>query len=389
MTSAATLVEHAQQAASEGGPALRREAAAFAAERGLPTRRDEDWRWTDVSALASERFVRGAARVRVSAGARVCTLHELPGSASILGQLADPKAHGFVALNTALFDDVVLVEIAPDAALEAPIEVEIAHSGGDPAPFSCPRVLVVAGARSRAVVLERHVGTGAYASLPVTEIALERDAVLDHVRLQRESDAAWHVATLAVRQESGSQLRSWSLALGGRLARVDLQTTLAGEAAACRLLGLVIGGGSQLLDHHTLVDHALPRTESRQLYKSVLDGRARGVFRGRVHVRPQAQKIDAAQLHRTLLLSDEAIANAKPQLEIHANDVKCSHGASIGRLSDDALFYLRARGISRADARALLTLAFAREVALELPTSALRDELEQELSRRLHAEEAR
>ncbi len=388
MSEPATLVEHARRAAERAATALRREAAAFAAERGLPSRRDEDWRWTDVSHLAGARLVPQAARVRVSDPARARVLRELPGEASLAGQLAAPKANAFVALNTALFQEVVVVEIEPGAALEAPIEIEIAHTGGDPTPFSCPRVWIAAGAGSRAVVVERHVGAGAYASLPVTELALERDAVLDHVRLQRESGEAWHVATLAAHQESGSRLRSWSLALGGRLARLDLQTILAGEGAECRLLGLVLGGGSQLLDHHTLVDHAQPRTHSRQVYKSILDDRSRGVFRGRVHVRPHAQKIDAAQLHRSLLLSDDAIANAKPQLEICANDVKCSHGASIGRLSDDALFYLRARGIPRAEARALLTLAFAREVTAELPP-ALRDELDGELARRLHAEDAR
>jgi Fe-S cluster assembly protein SufD len=388
MSEPATLVEHARRAAEHATSAPRREAAAFAAERGLPTRRDEDWRWTDVSALADGRFVRSSASVRVSGGGgRARVVREVP-AGDVFGQLADPKAHAFVALNAALFEDVVRVEIEPGAQVAEPIEIEISHAGGDPAPFSCPRVLVVAGARSRAVVVERHVGTGEYASLAVTEIALERDAVLDHVRLQRESDRAWHVATLALRQARDSRLRSWSLALGGRLARVDLQTLLAGEGAACRLLGLVLGGGSQLLDHHTLVDHALPRTESRQLYKSILDGHARGVFRGRVHVRPHAQKIDASQLHRSLLLSDDAVANAKPQLEIHAHDVKCSHGASIGRLSEDALFYLRARGIPRSEARAVLTLAFAREVTAELP-EALRGELDGELARRLHAEDAR
>jgi Fe-S cluster assembly protein SufD len=387
MSEPATLVEHARRAAEHATSAPRREAAAFAAERGLPTRRDEDWRFTDVSALAEARFVRGAASVRVSGGPRVRVVRELP-AGDVFGQLGDPKAHAFAALNAACFQDVVQVEIEPGAEVAAPIEIEFAHAGGDPMPFSCPRVLVVAGAGSRAVVVERHMGAGAYASLPVTEVALENDAHLDHVRLQRESADAWHVATLALRLASGSRLRSWSLALGGRLARVDLQTTLAGEGAECRLLGLVLGGGSQLLDHHTLVDHALPRTESRQLYKSILDGHARGVFRGRVHVRPHAQKIDASQLHRSLLLSDDAVANAKPQLEIHAHDVKCSHGASIGRLSEDALFYLRARGIPRSEARAVLTLAFAREVTAELP-EALRDELDAELARRLHAEDAR
>jgi Fe-S cluster assembly protein SufD len=295
----------------------------------------------------------------------------------VLGRLADPKKDGFVALSSAGFDGGVAIEIARDAELTLPIEIEITGGGGASPTFSLPRVVIVAGAGSRAVVIERHRGDGAYASLPVVEIALERGADLGHVRVQRESPSAWHIATLAVCQEANSRFTSFSLALGARLARVDLGAVLAGEHAECRLLGLYLGTGSQLLDHHTEIDHALPFTRSRQVYKGILDGRSRGVFRGKVHVRPDAQKIDADQSTRALLLSDDAIANAKPQLEIYADDVKCSHGASIGRLSDEALFYLRARGIPLAEARALLSFGFASEVVRELPTADLRRELEE------------
>ncbi len=363
--------------------ALRREALAVVLERGFPTRRDENWRWTDVSALLEADLVAASARVtaRVPAGATATPIREALAEDGarlepFLGRLADPKAHGFVALSTAAFDSGVVVEIEPGAELREPIEIEISREGGSPTPFSLPRVLVLAGAESRAVVIERHYGGGAYASLPVEEIVLKRGAVLAHVRVQRDSPDAWHVATLAVRQEAASRFTSFSLALGARLARVDLQSVLAGEQAECRLLGLYLGNGSQLLDHHTEIDHAVAFTRSREIYKGILDGRARGVFRGKVHVRPHAQKIDADQTSRSLLLSDDAVASTKPQLEIYANDVKCSHGATIGQLSEEALFYLRTRGIGRAEARALLTFGFASEIVSELPTPELRREIE-------------
>jgi Fe-S cluster assembly protein SufD len=351
--------------------------------RGFPTRKDENWRFTDVSALLAADLVRAPARVTatVPAGATATPIAEaLAGDARRLepwlGRTADPKAHGFVAFSTAAFDCGVVVEIARGAVLDRPIEIEISREGGSPPPLSLPRVLVLAGAGSRAVVIERHHGGGAYASLPVGEIGLERGADLTHVRVQRESTDAWHVATLAVRQEAASRFTQFSIALGARLARLDLGCLLAGEQASSRLLGLYLGNGTQLLDHHTEIDHAVPATRSREVYKGILDGRARGVFRGKVHVRPHAQKIDADQTSRSLLLGDDAIANAKPQLEIYANDVKCSHGATIGRLSGEALFYLRSRGIGPAEARALLTYAFASEIARELPTPELVREVE-------------
>jgi Fe-S cluster assembly protein SufD len=184
------------------------------------------------------------------------------------------------------------------------------------------------------------------------------------------------VATLVAHQADASRFASHSIALGARIARVDAQVRLAAEGAACRLNGLYLGRARQLIDHHTLVDHAVPHTESRELYKGILDGRAHGVFRGRVHVRPHAQKTDAEQVNRNLLLSDDASVNTKPQLEIYADDVKCSHGASIGQLDPDALFYLRSRGIELARARSLLAFAFASEIAAQLPIAKLREELE-------------
>ena len=365
---------------------LRSESMAHFAEAGFPTRRDEDWRWTDVSELASAQLEPGEPRLSWSGGGtgvRVETLalalaRDPEGIREHLGGGVDPKSSGFAALNTALFDVGLVVEIEPGASPEAPIEIEIANDvEGEAAIASFTRVLVVAGAGSRARLVERYAGRGAYLQNGVTEVALGSAAELGHVRLQRESASAWHVANLAVRQECRSRYASHSIALGGRLARVDLTVTLVGEGAECALNGLYLARDTQLLDHHTLVDHAAPFTTSRELYKGILDGRSRGVFRGRVHVRPDAQRIDASQINRSLLLSEGAVANSKPQLEIYADDVKCSHGASVGQLSDEALFYLRSRGLGPEQARALLAFAFASEVVRSLPEGSVRNDVEE------------
>ena len=368
---------------------LRSDALACFVAAGFPTRRDEDWRWTDVSELTSARLGRGAPRVSASgagAGVRIEPLDEAlardpEAVREHLGRGVDPKLSGFAALNTALFEQGLRVEIEPGAAPEAPIEVAIENRGGTDADeggvASFTRLLVVVGAGGRATLVERYAGRGDYLESAVTEVVLGPGAELRHVRLQSESQTAWHVASLDVRQERDSRYASHSIALGGRLARVEISVTLADEGADCALDGLYLGRESQLLDHQTLVDHAAPHTTSRELYKGILDGRARGVVRGRVHVRPDAQKIDASQTNRSLLLSDQAIANTKPQLEIYADDVKCSHGASVGRLSDDALFYLRSRGVSLAQARALLSFAFASEVVRSLPAGPIHAEIEQ------------
>jgi Fe-S cluster assembly protein SufD len=202
-----------------------------------------------------------------------------------------------------------------------------------------------------------------------------RDASLDHVVLQQQGADAWQLSATAVQQEAGSRFSSHSIALGGRLARLDLRCTLAGEGAHAGLLGLYLARDRQLLDHHTTIDHATPHTTSDELYKGILDERAVAVFHGRIHVRPHAQKTSAMQQNRNLLLSDAATIHTKPQLEIHADDVRCSHGATIGQLDPDQLFYLRARGIWPDDARALLMLAFASEVLEKLPAPALRERL--------------
>jgi Fe-S cluster assembly protein SufD len=253
---------------------------------------------------------------------------------------------------------------------------------GDGAPVaSHVRTLVAAGDGSRGLVVEQHCGdagaTGA--TNAVTELRLGSGAAVDHVLVQDLPEESFGFSAVLSRQEAQSRLGLHSVSLGAALARADVESRLEGEGAELALLGLYLGRGVQHPDQHTTIDHAAPRTVSRELFKGILDGRAHGVFHGRIHVRPDAQKISADQTNRALLLSDRATINSKPQLEIYADDVKCSHGASIGQLDDAQLFYLRARGLDLETARALLTVAFASEVLEKLPHEALRASLERAL----------
>ena len=397
------------------GPADARRAALDAfVEQGLPTRRDEDWRFTSLSSFAGQAFAAatpgadGGALIEQAAGAvgeawRLSLVNGhvsglpagLPSGVAVgslaevlrdepervagrLGSIADEKQRAFTALNRALFADGALVEIAEGVSLERPIHLVHALRAPDGPLAAHPRHLIDVGAGSRAVIVEHTVGATGEVGFanPVTEILVGRDARVDHVVLQEQGRDGYQLAATAVHQQGGSHFTSHSIALGGRLARLDLRVELAGEAAYARLLGLYLARDTQLLDHHTTIDHAMPHTSSDELYKGILDERAVAVFHGRIHVRPHAQKITAMQQSRNLLLSDRARVHTKPQLEIRADDVRCSHGASIGQLDQSQLFYLRARGIGTDQARALLMLAFASEVLERLPVPALRQRLE-------------
>jgi Fe-S cluster assembly protein SufD len=213
----------------------------------------------------------------------------------------------------------------------------------------------------------------------VTEVILGEGAVLEHYKVQRESLAAFHVQTIQVSQGRASNYISHNLCLGSALARTDWNVVFEGEGGECALNGLFLAGGSQHMDNHTLIDHAVPHCASRELYKGILDGRARGVFHGKIIVRPNAQKTDAMQTNKNLLLSREALVNSTPALEILADDVKCRHGSTIGQLDANALFYLRSRGIGERQARALLTYGFAADVAGRIRIPAVREEIEKAL----------
>jgi len=222
-----------------------------------------------------------------------------------------------------------------------------------------------------------------YLTNAMTDVVIGDGARLDHYKLQHESPRAFHVGRLRVRQQRDSRFTSCSVAFGGRLVRNDVHAILTGEGAECTLNGLFVIGGQQHSDTHTVVDHAVPRGASRQLYKGVLDGRARGVFNGRIVVRPGAQKTDAHQTNKNLLLADGVEVDSKPQLEIFADDVKCSHGAADGQLASEAIFYLKSRGLDEAAARALLTYGFAGEVLARIPQETIRTRLEGLLAARL------
>jgi Fe-S cluster assembly protein SufD len=361
----------------------------------LPTQKHEDWRYTNLAPLSGQAWA-AAPRARVvaavadlppaprlvfsngrfdpgltdltglgagvRAGSLAAALRERPAAIEPhLARRAFPN-HPFAALNAALFEDGALVEIAEGARAERPLHV-VFLSGADGAPAaSHPRSLVVAGTGARAVVVESYRGAGRYLVNAVTEIALGDGAELEHAHVQEDSPEAFHVGLLHVAQGARSRYAGGSMALGAALARVESCAVLGGEGATCELDGLYVAQGRQLLDHLVLVDHASPRCTSRQLFKGILGDQARGVFAGRILVREGAQKTDASQSNSNLLLSEDASIDTKPQLEILTDDVKCSHGGTVGQIREDHLFYLRSRGIPEPLARALLTWAFASEM---------------------------
>ena len=393
---------------------LRRDAIGAFAERGFPTTRWEDWRTTNVTPISERTFpLAEAASATPSStstltrlddahrlvfvdghlapelsnpgslpkGARVCGLAEALDAVperveQVLGRSGDSKTDPFRALNTAFFADGLFLDLEPGVELERPVHALFLSSGSET--LASPRVVIGLRENSRASVVEQYAALdgGVYLTNAVTDVSLDRGAALEHMKLQNESTDAFHIAALAADQEAGSRLGSYSISIGGRLSRFDIHTRLGAEQSSCKLVGLYLGRDAQLVDHHTWIDHAAPLTTSRELYKGILDHKARGVFCGHVHVRPDAQDIDAKQSNRNLMLSDEASVHAQPQLEIYADDVKCSHGNAIGQLDENALFYLRSRGIPLAAARSMLTWAFANEILAELPIAALRKDLE-------------
>jgi Fe-S cluster assembly protein SufD len=292
-----------------------------------------------------------------------------------LGKIASFDQQTFTALNTAFINDGAFIELARDAVVEQPIHL-LFISGGDG--VSHPRNLIVTGRHTRAAVIESYVSLrdDTYFTNAVTELVVGEGAHIDHYKLQRESESAFHVGTVQIREERDSQLHSFSFAVGGSLARTNIYTTLDGDAATCTLNGLYLTDGTQHIDNQTSIEHIAPNCPSHELYKGVLDGRSHGVFNGKVYVHPEAQKTDGKQSNNNLLLSPNARVDTKPQLEIFADDVKCTHGATVGRLDELAMFYLNSRGIGREAARTLLTYAFAADVLETIELEPLKKELE-------------
>ncbi len=400
------------QKAARGLPGLgsaRKAALERFGQIGLPTGSEEAWRFTDITPILETPFrsvTRPGDPSRVADLARgplqKCQLTfvdglfaprlsnvELPAGvtagpipfrdreiAERLGKVAPVDGRAFVALNTAFARDGAFVRAAKGTKFETPIHL-LFLSTDRGAPFvTHPRILVEAEEGARLSIVESFVGlSGVYLTNAVTEVTLGDHATLDYTKVQRESHQAYHVAAVQVRQGRGAVLRSHSIALGAAISRNDLGTELAGEGAEATLNGLFEGTGRQVVDNHTAIDHVSPHTTSRELYKGILGGASRGVFDGRIVVRPEAQKTNAMQASRNLLLSKDALVNSKPQLEILANDVKCKHGATVGQLDENVLFYLRSRGIGLAEARRLLIHAFASEILDQVSVEPVRKQL--------------
>lgn len=305
-----------------------------------------------------------------------------PAALRHLEQLAGGAQHSLADFNTAFLGDGAWVEIAAGAQLAAPVHIVhlAAAPEGEPR-MAHPRQLIVAGAGSQATVVESYhsLGGAAHLTNAVTEILAERGARLEHARLQRENAAAFHLSAVFARQEADTQLRAHALTFGGALTRNDVTAILDGPGAETVLNGLYAASGTQHMDNHTVLDHARPHGTSREYYRGILDGRATTAFRGLIVVRPDAQHTDAVQSDKNLLLSPDCSANSDPQLEIRADDVRCTHGATFGQIDEEALFYLRSRGVGLAAARSLLIFAFAAEALGRLGTGPLRQSLEREL----------
>ena len=405
---------------------LRREAMLRFVETGFPTIADEDWRYTNVARLAATayetapalspdgqfrtaflasggsvgvrcvflngRYCAELSRVdgtdnRVRVGSLASILRDSPEEVEAhLARYVEAERHPFVTLNTAFIEDGAVVRVSGGARIPDPIHLVFLSTGNGGQPFvTHPRNLILVGAGSECSVVEHYVGVGeaSYFSNPVTEVAVGENANLDHYRLQEEGPAAHHVSTLEIRQESNSVARTMSADLGGRLTRNDLNVFLGGQGADAALDGIFVVSGEQLVDNHTRIEHAAPHCGSREIYKGILGGRSRGVFRGRIVVHPGAQKTDSVQTNNNLLLSDRALVNTKPQLEIYADEVKCTHGATIGQLDQEAIFYMRSRGIDEAMARSILTYGFAEDVIRRVRLAGLRDRLSSLLFDRL------
>lgn len=397
---------------------IRQEAFARFHELGFPTIREEEWRFTNTAPIARTVFEPAPPGEGVNAN-RVApfTLREsdasrlvfvngrfapelsftgsLPSGVIIsslcdaarnhtsiveahLAQYARFKDQAFTALNTAMIEDGAFVYVPKGTVVEAPIHL-LQLSVGDAAPWIVhPRNLVVVEKSSQVTIVESYaaLSAGVHFTNAVTEIVTGEDAVIDHYRIGCEPTEAYHVGTLDLHQRRSSTLTSHNVTFGGALVRNDVHAVLADEDCDCTLNGLFMVEGTQHVDNHLVIDHVKPHGRSWEYYKGILDGASRGVFSGRINVHKNAQKTDAKQTNKSLLLSKHAQVESKPQLEIFADDVKCTHGATIGQLDEESIFYLRSRGINHGDARSLLTFAFAGENLNKVRVASLKAQLE-------------
>jgi len=393
---------------------LRQAAELRLAGRELPTTHEEDWKYTDLKALAQISFTPApAATVDISshllpemvgtrqvfvngrhashascasavpAGVRYFPMSHASEACHALGSIGNGAAKGlFEDLNTARFQDGAVILVPRNLKVALPLHLLFITKAEAAAVF--PRLLVVLERGAELELVEEHLGEGAYLSCPVIEVRVAEGAILRHERVQRESPEAFHISTLHADVARGGQYHSRTLSFGARFSRQEPRVRLA-EGAEATLDGLALLDGAQVADTHSFLHHAEPGASSHQLHKCIVDGKARAIFNGQILVAPHAQGTDARQQSRNLLLSDTARVDTKPQLEIYADDVKCSHGAAVGQLDPEELFYLQSRGLNADDARNLLTYGFAADVLTHVPVASLRRALRQLVMARTQA----
>jgi Fe-S cluster assembly protein SufD len=386
---------------------VRERAAQRFAQLGWPTPRLEAWKFTNLAPVAKVEWksddspvkdvefdvtLAGRAAVELvfangrfvsmtgdaPRGVRVTNVASQPDHPE-LAKHADFERNALVALNTAHMQDGALIEIDANTAVEGFIHILFVGDGDGI--WSHPRNLVIAGRGSEVTFVETYVGSGKYFTNAVTEIVARDGAIVDHYRIECESLDAFHVGNVQVTQERASNVTVRSIAIGGSIVRSEIGVALNGEGASIALDGLFAGTAAQHLDNHTVIDHVKPHCESHELYKGVLDQNARGIFDGRIIVRPDAQKTVSKQENRNLLLSETAVVDSKPTLEIHNDDVKCNHGSTIGQIEQEPLFYLRSRGIDEAEARSLLIYAFASEIVDRMKLEPVQEQVRRALFR--------
>ena len=359
---------------------LRDTAFARFSELGFPTTHNEEWRFTNVAQIARTTFRNVPAGYLASAPKPVEKLSPEQARQHLARHAAFDQ-NAFVALNTALLQDAVILRVPAGTVVEEPIEItfEIHGSGG----ATQPRTLILVGANAQCSIIETYKGTGSYFTNAVTEIVAAENAVVDHYKVQQESLTAYHVATLAATLGRSANFSTHSISLGGTLVRNDVNAVLS-EGTEATVNGLYLVNGTQHVDNHTVIDHAKPHGTSHELYKGILDGKSHAVFNGRIIVRKDAQKTDSKQTNKNLVLSDDAVIDTKPELQIHADDVRCTHGATIGQLDAESMFYLQSRGIGREDAKNLLTFAFAQDIVDRIKVPALKNSLERILFEKFH-----
>jgi Fe-S cluster assembly protein SufD len=408
---------------------LRKAGISCFAEQGFPTLKDEDWRFTNVAPIAKLPFkpmsvgavdktasallegaifssIFGSRLVFVNGhfAAELSSIDSLAGGVKIcnlatalvrdsalvekhLGRYAVGEGNAFAALNQAFFSDGAFIYVPRGVTIEDPIQLVFISTAKQAGETIHPRNLIIADANSSLTVLENYLSSdnAAYFTNAVTEIVAGDNARIEHVKIQDEAADAYHIATIQGQFGRTSHVNVHSFAMGAKLSRNNIRAKLAGEGLECILNGLYLTKDEQLADHHMIVEHAQPHCASHEYFNGILDDKSKGVFHGRILVRQIAQKTDAKQTNKNLLLSDDATADTKPQLEIYADDVKCTHGATIGQLNDESIFYLRSRGLSREAARRMLIHAFAGEIIERIQCEGAREELDKLVWDRIEA----